>query len=90
MASDNGGSVSKLTDQFGKALIPEPRLIVLKQAPGVKVSPQVIQGLGQTMKCTVLVLPMDAELIMGHVARSHIDAIHSSIHQALGLPQHQQ
>lgn len=85
MSNNGGNPLDRIVDPQGKALITEPKLIVLKEAPGVKINPKIITELSKLLHCLVLVLPMDAELIMGHVAKDHIEAIHKSIHQALGI-----
>jgi hypothetical protein len=83
----NGGSLDDIINPHtGKPIKPQPKIIVVKAPPEVNISGNLMGALTKTTGCIVVRLPMDAELLTGRVAKEYIEAIHMSIHQALGIP----
>jgi len=80
------GTTDDLINPSGKPLIKEPKLCVLK-IPQNTTNPQMVQQLtaaiSKNMGVSVVVLPMDAEILMGKVADNHMVSIHSAIHAIL-------
>ncbi len=68
----SSGGTDKLVDQFGRQLIPEPRLIVVKYSKNVKIDPRVIQILQKTHGAVVITMPMDSEVLTGNAAMGEL------------------
>jgi len=61
----------------------EPPIIVIKSRHPLP--PQLVQNIGMTTKCSVIVLPLEMDLMTGKLAMEEIEAIHGAIHNILGI-----
>ena len=75
-----------LVSASGQPLISEPKLIVLKRPRDIHLDPRMVQGLAVATHCSVIELPMDAELMMGELASKELDSVHHAIHHITGIP----
>ncbi len=74
---------SKLLGPGGLPLSTLPPIVVIKtQQPLPRA---LIQAIGATTKCNVVVLPFEKDLIMGKLAMEEIEAIHGAIHKVLKI-----
>lgn len=67
----------------GLPISTEPSVVVIKARNPLP--PQLIQSIGVVTKSSVVVLPLEVDLIMGNLAREEIEAIHKAIHDILGI-----
>jgi hypothetical protein len=77
----------KLVDPSGRALIAEPRLIVLKadQEDMQKVIQSgILQQLAKMMGCNTVAIPLNTELHTGLQAVSELEKQHEILHHILG------
>ena len=72
-----------LVSLSGQPLLSEPNLVVIKVPKHIKLNPQIISGIGKLTRCSVLVLPMDCEIVMGKIAKYELESIHTAIHAIL-------
>lgn len=84
--NNNGGLDDIINPNTGRPVKPQPRLIVIKRPVDMRLNPQIVATVGKATGCIVLEMPMDSEMLTGRVAKEYIEAIHMSIHQALGIP----
>lgn len=78
----------ELVDPSGQPLIKEPKLIILKMTAEVqkKLNPRLVPTIADMSGCDVIVLPMDSELMMGKLAMSELESMHSACHAIQELP----
>ena len=72
---------SKLVGPNGQPVTSEPPIIVIKSRNPLP--QQLLQHIGMATKSSVIVLPLEADLMMGKLAMEEIEAIHKSIHNIL-------
>lgn len=78
-----GNDGSELVGPSGQPLSTLPPIVVVKsRRPLPK---ELIQAIGMTTKCSVIVLPLEMDLMMGKLAMEEIEAIHGSIHNILEI-----
>jgi len=75
-----------LVSPSGQPLIPEPKYIVLKCPRSHPIPPQVAHNISQIAKSPVIVLPMDAEILAGTLAKNEMDSMHNSLHAIQDMP----
>jgi len=74
---------SKIVGPDGLPLTTQPPIVVVKSR--YPLPPELIQNIGVATKSTVIVLPLDIDLITGKLATEEIEAIHGAIHDILGI-----
>lgn len=79
----NGNDGTKLVGPDGKPLSTKPEILVIKSRHPLP--PQLVQAIGMSTKCSVVVLPLSQDLMMGKLAMEEIEAIHKAIHDILEL-----
>jgi len=67
----------------GKSITTEPSIVVIKSRNPLP--PQLIQNVGMVTKSSVVVLPLEIDLMSGKLAREEIEVIHGAIHDILGI-----
>ena len=60
------------------------RVAVLKVPKSMQMNPQAMRSITAMLKCDLILLPMECELMMGELARKEVEAIHAAIHALLG------
>ncbi len=78
---DNDGS--KILGPDGLPLTTEPPIVVVKSRHPLP--QQLVQSIGMTTKCSVIVLPLEIDLLTGKLAREEIEAVHDALHDILGI-----
>lgn len=78
-----GNDGSKLVGPDGQPLSTVPPIVVVKSRHPLP--PQLVKSIGMTTKCSVIVLPLDQDLMMGKLAMEEIEAIHGAIHDILEI-----
>ncbi|MBA7697387.1 hypothetical protein ES703_106052 [subsurface metagenome] len=73
----------KLLGSDGMPLTTQPSIVVIKSRNPLP--PQLIQNIGVVTKSSVVVLPLEIDLMMGKLAMEEIEAIHGAIHDILGI-----
>jgi len=68
----------------------EPRIIVLKHPMNVGINPRLATQISESTRCSVIILPMDSELMMGELAKKEIESMHKGIHAILQIPEEKQ
>lgn len=61
----------------------EVQVVVIKSR--LPLPPQLIQSIGVVTRSSVVVLPLEADLILGKLAEEEIEAVHKAIHDILGI-----
>jgi len=67
----------------GQPITMQPSIVVVKSRNPLP--PQLIQSIGMTTKSSVIVLPLEIDLMTGKLAMEEIEAIHGAIHDILGI-----
>jgi len=67
----------------GTPLTTQPSIVVVKSRNPLP--PQLIQNIGIVTKSSVIVLPLEIDLMMGKLAMEEIEAIHGAIHNILEI-----
>ena len=65
----------------GQPISKEPLLISIKSP--VRIPHQVLEQIAKVTGCTVIAVPMCAEILTGKVAKDELDVIHDNIHKFL-------
>jgi len=78
----------KVLGPDGFPLSTEQPVIVIKSR--LPLPPQLIQNIGVVTKSSVVVLPLDVDLMMGNLAAEEIEAVHKAIHDILGIKEPEQ
>lgn len=80
---------SDLVSPSGQPLIREPKLIIIKMTKEVqkKLNPKLVPTIAKMSGCDVVVLPMDSELMMGKLAMTELESMHSACHAILEIPE---
>lgn len=74
---------SKLVGPGGQPITTEPSIVVVKSRHPLP--PQLIQNIGVATKSSVIVLPLEMDLLTGKLAMEEIEAIHGAIHNILEI-----
>ena len=75
----------QLVNAQGIPIHTNSKIVVLKYPPGTQVPQQLVQLISKATGCSIIVLPMDAELMMGRVALDGIISTHVGIHAVLNI-----
>lgn len=67
----------------GTPLTTQPSIVVIKSRGPIP--PELIKNIGMVTKSSVVVLPLDQDLMAGKLAMDEIEAIHNAIHDILGI-----
>jgi len=67
----------------GMPITTQPPIVVIKSRHPLP--PQLIQNIGMATKCSVIVLPLEIDLMTGKLAMEEIEAIHGAIHNILEI-----
>ncbi len=73
----------KILGPDGLPLSTQPPIVVVKSRHPLP--PQLIQNIGTVTKSSVIVLPLEIDLMTGKLAMEEIEAIHGAIHDILGI-----
>jgi len=73
----------KLLGPGGQPLSTQPPIVVIKSRNPLP--PQLIQSIGMVTKCSVIVLPLEVDLMTNKLAMEEIEAMHGAIHDILGI-----
>ena len=79
MANDG----TKLLGPDGQPIDKSPSIVVVKSRNPLP--PQLIQNIGVVTKSSVIVLPLEIDLMTGKLAMEEIEAIHGAIHDILEI-----
>lgn len=74
---------NKLFGPDGQPLSALPPIVVVKARHPLP--PELIKAIGVTTKSSVVVLPLEMDLMMGKLAMEEIEAIHGAIHKILEI-----
>lgn len=88
MPGGNGGK-GQIYGPDGKPLITDPgaRIVVIKQPRNIKFTPQQMEAMCHIAQANIITIPMDAEFLMGDIARAELLSIHRGIHSILNVPE---
>jgi len=75
-----------LVDPTGKPIFTEPKMVVIKTPREVQLPPQILEVVGKMSGCSVIILPMDCEIMMGELALKELKSVHHGIHAILEIP----
>lgn len=67
----------------GKPITTQPSIVVVKSRHPLP--PQLVQNIGMATKSSVIVLPLEIDLMTGKLAMEEIEAIHGAIHDILEI-----
>lgn len=67
----------------GKPITTQPPIVVVKSRHPLP--PQLIQNIGMVTQSSVIVLPLDADLMTGKLAMEELEAVHGAIHDILEI-----
>jgi len=73
----------KILGPDGLPISTQPPIVVVKSR--YPLPPQLIQNIGTITKSSVVVLPLEIDLMTGKLAREEIEAIHGAIHDILEI-----
>ncbi|MBA7661761.1 hypothetical protein ES703_69781 [subsurface metagenome] len=73
----------KILGPDGQPISKQPPIVVVKSRHPLP--PQLIQNIGMSTKCSVIVLPLEIDLMTGKLAMEEIEAIHGAIHDILEI-----
>jgi len=79
---------SKILGTDGLPLSTQPPIVVVKSRHPLP--PQLIQNIGTVTKCSVIVLPLEIDLMRGKLAMEEIEAIHGAIHDILEIKEEEE
>lgn len=79
------GHGAEILGPGGIPLTTQPSIVVVKSRNPLP--PQLIQDIGMVTHSSVVVLPLEIDLMTGKLAMEEIEAIHGSIHEILGIPE---
>jgi len=67
----------------GQPITTQPSIVVVKSRHPLP--PQLVQNIGMLTKSSVIVLPLEMDLMTGKLAMEEIGAIHGAIHDILEI-----
>jgi len=73
----------KILGPDGLPLSTQPSIVVVKSRHPLP--PQLVQSIGMLTKSSVIVLPLEMDLMTGKLAMEDIEAIHGAIHDILEI-----
>ena len=74
---------SNLLGPDGRPVDTSPSIVVVKSRNPLP--PQLIQNIGVSTRSSVIVLPLEIDLMTGKLAMEEIEAIHEAIHDILEI-----
>lgn len=72
----------------GQPLSTQPSIVVVKSRRPLP--PQLVQNIGMVTKASVIVLPLEMDLMTGKLAMEDIEAIHGAIHDILEIKEEEE
>ncbi|MBA7605556.1 hypothetical protein ES703_12689 [subsurface metagenome] len=82
------GDGPKILGPDGHPISTQPPIVVVKSRHPLP--QQLIQSIGMTTKCSVIVLPLEIDLMTGKLAIEEIEAIHGAIHDILEIKEEEE
>ena len=83
MGKGNGGGGSNIVGPGGQPLHSKPIGIAVLKIPlgSPYPGPQQLKGMCQVINCSIIILPMEHELMMGKFATETLISVHEAIHK---------